>query len=269
MKFKLDHDYHIHSQLSSCSSDPAQTAAYILQYGERNHYKSLCLTDHYWDERVPGASNWYAPQNTAHIMESLPLPQGEHTKFYFGCETEMDKYFHIGISPETIEKLDFVIIPTTHLHMDGFTIDECDDNLERRAELYVERLDKLLSMDLPFEKIGVAHLTCPLMARKHPGDHLIVLDSIEDSVYRELYGRMAKLGVGFELNFSISDCSAEDRERTLRPYRIAKEVGCKFYIGTDAHHNPGLDNAIERFTPIIDALDLQESDKFIPAFEKN
>ena len=32
----LDHDLHIHSQLSLCSSDPAQTPARILQYAKEN-----------------------------------------------------------------------------------------------------------------------------------------------------------------------------------------------------------------------------------------
>jgi len=274
MKFQLDHDYHIHSCLSSCSSDPAQNTARILSYGEQNGYRALCLTDHYWDERVSGASGWYAPQNTAHIMESLPLPQGEKTRFFFGCETDMDKYFRIGISPETMEKLDFIIIPTTHLHMTGFTIDEKDDAVERRAELYAQRLDRLMDMDLPFEKVGVAHLTCGLMAKNRPEDdprvkrHLQVLNCISDAELTELYTKMAKKGVGFELNFSLSNYETDEYEQVLRPYRIAKNVGCKFYIGSDAHHNPELDGAFDRFSAIIDALDLQESDKFTPPFAK-
>ncbi len=32
--FKIDHDYHIHSQLSSCSNNAEQTAKAILQYAE-------------------------------------------------------------------------------------------------------------------------------------------------------------------------------------------------------------------------------------------
>lgn len=36
MKFQIDHDYHIHSFLSTCSSDPAETPEAILRYGEEN-----------------------------------------------------------------------------------------------------------------------------------------------------------------------------------------------------------------------------------------
>ena len=61
MKFQIDHDMHIHSQLSSCSQDPEQSTEAILAYGERLGMKTLCLTDHYWDETVEGASDWYRP----------------------------------------------------------------------------------------------------------------------------------------------------------------------------------------------------------------
>ena len=266
MKYRVDHDYHIHSQLSTCSSDPEQTTARILRYAVENGYKKICLTDHYWDERIPGASDWYAPQNTAHIEQALPLPQAEGVQFLFGAETDMDRYCTVGVSDKMLEKLDFIIIPTTHLHMMGFTIDPKDDAPERRAELYVKRLDRLLSMDLPFEKIGVAHLTCALVFRREVFDKLSVLevlDMIDDTTYRELYSRMAKLGVGFELNFPLNAYEGADRDRILRPYRIAKACGCKFYFGSDAHYPSQLEKAPQLFRDTVDALDLQEEDKFL------
>ena len=264
MVFSINHDLHIHSQLSSCSADPLQNTQAILDYAKQNNYDYLCLTDHYWDEKVPGASNWYMPQNTPHIEKALPLPQDEKVHFYFGCETDMDKYGTIGISPETIDKLDFVIIPTTHLHMNGFTIAEEDRTVEKRTELYVWRFNHLLDMDLPFHKIGVAHLTCPLMARDNPDDHIKVLNNIDDATFTELFEKASKKGIGIELNFNYPIASEEDRNATLRPYRIAKKCGCKFYFGSDAHHPDTLAGALNRFTAIRDDLGLEESDKFNP-----
>ena len=91
----------------------------------------------------------------------------------------MDKNYRLGISEERFDSFDFVIIPTTHLHMMSFTIDEKNTSLERRADLYVARLDKLLDMDIPFHKIGIAHLTCPLMVPNNKDDHLKVLTSFQ------------------------------------------------------------------------------------------
>ena len=49
MRFPVDHDYHIHSKLSSCSKDPEQSTAHILEYAKEHGYRQICLTDHFWD----------------------------------------------------------------------------------------------------------------------------------------------------------------------------------------------------------------------------
>ena len=161
----VDNDLHIHSQLSRCSRDPEQTAEAILQYAKENGLKTICLTDHFWDAAVEGASDWYAHQNYAHITKALPLPQAEGVRFLFGCETDMDKHLTVGISPEKLELFDFVIISTTHLHMKSLTsFPEEIETPAARAKLWIKRLDGLLSKDLPFHKIGIAHLACTLIA---------------------------------------------------------------------------------------------------------
>ena len=53
-----------------------------------------------------------------------------------------------------------------------------------------------------------------------------------------------------------------DAERVLRPFRIARGCGCKFYLASDAHHPQNLDGAIARFARAVDLLDLTEKDKF-------
>lgn len=262
MRFVADHDFHIHSNLSSCSNDPNETPENILKIAAENGYTAICLTDHFWDEDIPGASPWYEPQNFAHITKALPLPQSDKVKFYFGCEADMDKLCKIGITKEHIDALDFVTIPTTHMHMMGFVIDEADDAIERRAVKWVERFDALLDMDLPFHKIGIAHLTCPLIARHDDTAHIRLIDLISDDEMTRLFTRAAKVGLGIELNFNPFDYTEEQLERILRPYRIAKQVGCKFYFGSDAHWTSTLKAGKEKFEFIIDKLGLTEDDKF-------
>ena len=74
MKFPLNHDLHCHSVLSECSSDPEMTVERILRHAEEHGYSVQCISDHLWDAAVPGASKWYAPQDIAHVKQSLPLP---------------------------------------------------------------------------------------------------------------------------------------------------------------------------------------------------
>lgn len=264
MRFVIDHDMHIHSGLSLCSGDPCQTPAAILDYGKKNGLKTLVLTDHYWDEDVKKEPfSFYDLQNTAHIAPALPLPQGEGVRFLFGVETDMDKFGTIGVAREHFDRFAFVIIPHTHLHMDGFTIDPADDSIPGRTRLWVSRLEQLLRADLPFERVGLAHMTCSLMAPRNPRDHLEVLQSVSDATMTDLFREAAGLGMGIELNFSLQSYRDADREAVLRPYRLAREAGCKFYFGSDAHHPQGLLEAPANFNAIVDALDLRESDKFI------
>ena len=72
MRYIVDHDWHIHSKVSSCSKDPQQSNENILQYAKDNGLKTICIADHFWDERVEGASEWYAPQNYNHVISAKP-----------------------------------------------------------------------------------------------------------------------------------------------------------------------------------------------------
>mgnify|MGYP003303775768 CR=1 FL=1 len=263
MKYIVDHDLHIHTCLSLCSGDPEQTPARILRYARENELSTVCLTDHFWDDDVPEATNWYRAQNFAHVSQNKPLPSDDETSFLFGCETDFNKNFTLGIADKTFSEFDFVIIPTTHMHMKGFVISEEDaqSNL-RRAQLWVERLEALTQRDLPFQKIGIAHLSCTLLNKKSNEDFLETLNLITDSQYEDVFSAVAKSGAGVEINASSFKFAENEANANLRMYRIAKNCGCKFYLGSDAHHNSQLDGSIQYFNRAIDLLGLEESDKF-------
>ncbi|MBQ6846250.1 MAG: PHP domain-containing protein [Oscillospiraceae bacterium] len=258
MKFSYDHDLHIHTMLSSCSADLEQTPERILRFAEEKRLKTICVTDHFWDEAVPGASEWYVPQNFPHINKSNPLPRSGKVKFLFGCEAEMDKAFNISISKEKYELFDFIIVSTTHLHRVGFTVDEKDiETPAHRARIWVKRLEAVLAMELPFHKVGIAHLTCKLIAPTRE-EYLKTLELLSDEEMSRLFKKAAKLGVGIELNSGALNFRDEEADTVLRPYRIARNCGCKFYCGSDAHHPNELYRAGVILERAIDMLDLDE-----------
>ena len=259
MKYVIDHDLHIHSQLSLCSGHPEQTAENILKYAEKMGFRHICLTDHFWDENVPGASNWYKEQNFAHVSKSLPLPKTDGITFDFGCETDFNKLMILGVSREVMDRFAFIIVPTSHLHMPGFTIEPELTAVKERAKYYMARNHALLDKDLPFEKMGLAHFTCDLMDRGCDGSRDEMLEAISDAEFAEFFERVACVGMGVELNTPVSDCYSEI---ALRPYRIAKKCGCKFYFGSDAHSPEGLVSSRADFAVMAEALDLSEDDKF-------
>lgn len=262
MRYIYDNDLHIHSKLSSCSRDENQNPERILEYAKQNKLKTICLTDHFWDDAVESIPSWYTGQNWEHISAAKPLPQAEGIDFLFGCETEMDKFFRLGISKECIDKLDFVVVPTTHLHFMDFTIAREDNSFEKRAELWVKRIDALLNMDLPFHKMGLAHMTCSLISPSRE-KYLEVIKLIPQLEMERLFKKAANVGIGIELNSSsLNFASEEEATIALNPYKIAKECGCKFYCGSDAHHPEHFDITNSVINKAIDLLQLTEDDKF-------
>ena len=287
MKYKIDHDYHIHSQLSLCSQHPEQTPARILKYAEERGLKKIVLTDHFWDDNAPGmpdayrdveydpygelpklqsrsekTARWYRMQNFAHISRALPLPKSDKMDFMFGAETELQYDLKLGVTREMIDKLDFVIIPTTHMHMEGLTLtEEQMSSAEGRARAWIDRLDGVLNMDLPFGKIGIAHLACNLIAKPRE-NFLRVMELLDEREMERVFAKAARVGVGIEINQYDFDVAESELELVARPFRIAKAQGCKFYLGSDAHSPGGFDTTKRLFERAIDTLGLTENDKF-------
>ena len=263
MKYVFDHDYHIHSYISQCSGDPEQNMENILKAAKRRGLKRIILTDHFWDENVPGASNWYATYHKlSDLKKALPLPKDDEVEFLFGCETDMFQKGVIGISPERYDEFDFIIVATTHMHMKGYVINEEDYGVpERLAKVWIENFDVLLSSDLPFGKVGIAHLATKCIAVEN-NMHIEVLKLIPDSEMYRLFTRAAELGLAIELNGSDFGFDDKDADAVLRPFRIAKECGCKFYYGSDAHKDREY-RVDANFPRAIELLGLTEDDKFV------
>ena len=80
---------------------------------------------------------------------------------------------------------------------------------------------------------------------------------------RALFKKAAKLGCGIELNRRDMACLPEEEEFVLRPFRIAKEEGCKFYLASDSHTVKAFTLARATFESAIEKLGLTESDKFL------
>ena len=117
---KLEHDFHVHTHLSSCAKDSATIAHYVAKARELG-IKKLGLADHMWDAAIPGASKWYSVQDFAHIStirEEIAAVEHEGIEFLIGAEGEYD-YAHRGIalSEAVAEQLDFLIVPNSHTHM--------------------------------------------------------------------------------------------------------------------------------------------------------
>lgn len=261
MPFTIDHDLHCHSRLSSCSGNAGQTVEALLQHAKQHDYTVQCVTDHLWDELVPGASDWYAPQNIAHVRQSLPLPADEQVRMVFGCETEYCGGTKLGLHPSHYDDFDMIVIPPNHFHMKNFVRPDCYNTEEKIADLFVERLEQISQLDLPWKKVGIAHMICSLIFSE--GDECLVYRLVDEARFRAVMRKLAQRGVGIEINCSCFAPGWRAHEDDyLRLYRLAKEEGARFYLASDAHQPESLSLVPERAPEIVSLLGLTEEHQF-------
>lgn len=259
MEMKLN-DLHCHSSLSACCADKRMTPERILRHAEEAGYETICLTDHLWDSAVPGASGWYAPQNIEHVRAALPLPQVPSCHFYFGCETELPVNGVPALSREHFDLFDFVVIPVNHMHMAELVRAEGVDTPEKMAVNIENRLENLLEQNLPFRKIGLAHLTIGLMFRE--GRIADVMHAMSEARLLRILKGYAAAGTGIELNATAFSEMTDRPDDILKIYRIAKEAGCRFYCSSDAHSVEAMDGVPKNLPAVIQALGLTEADAY-------
>ena len=262
-KFPIDHDLHCHTALSACAHDDGLTAAYIVDNARRNGYATVAITDHFWDRKAAGASDWYAPQDLSHVRGSLPLPDGGDTQVIFGCETEFCGGKKIGITPENYNYFGMIVVPVNHFHMDGFSRPADCVTPAQVAELLVTRLEELCLLPLPWRRVGIPHLNgCSFPSEDGYMEAMMLAD---ENRLRAAFMCLSKAGAGIELNaFSFPTGWRENETALLRLMRLAKEEGCRFYCCSDAHARGDLKLVGERLREVADVLSLTAGDLFTP-----
>ena len=260
MRYTIDHDLHIHSRFSICSSDARQTPEAILAYGLASGFRLLALTDHAWDDEIecPTPFKWRT-LNDAKAL--LPLPQSPKCRFVFGLEADMNCFDTLGITPQHTQELELCLLSASHMHSYQFGShpDLHTQSPEESAARYKKRLHLMMDAPLPFEKCGLTHFTCGSVCPQAPIDWLKLLS---DRELEDIFTKAATKGMGIELNFNPDGYNQEDLKIILHPYFIAKKAGCTFYFGGDAHHPEGFFATRSRFEKIVDLLELEEKHKF-------
>lgn len=267
MEFKIDHDLHCHTSLSVCCGREEMNPDNILEHTKNFGYDTICFTNHYWDEKVPSSvplNNFYAVQDTEHLRELLPLPKRDSMRVLFGCETEMNYNFELGISPEHYDMFDFIIIPPNHMQIKGFARSLDCRELDDIREFYLRRLEAITKLDLPFEKVGIAHMTVKLTFLRNIAERYKIFDGMDEKRLRDIFSFFAANGSGIELNAKcFPDDDTEHFDSYMRIYSIAKDCGCRFYCGSDAHALSHLDDMKKACEKAVRALNLTEKDRYI------
>ena len=234
---KIQHDFHIHTNLSLCAEKDV-TVEYYVQKAEEIGLKKIGFANHFWDENIPSTDGFYVPQNLRHVEQiktEIEKNKSQDVEIYYGCEVEYDYANHgVSLTEQVAECFDYVLVPNSHTH---FTMPkEFYEPHHKHAEFMVQAYKEILNSNVSKYITAMAH---PFEAVCCPYDYSILIDLISDDEFKYLFDATAQKDIAVEINIGnyheldkkqIEQCSQ------LRMFRIAKDCGCKFIFGSDSHN---------------------------------
>lgn len=261
----VDHDLHVHTTLSSCCGDPECTAGKLLRRAEVLGLRTIGFADHMWDNPACPPSDWYAPQTYEHIARVRDdiAATGSPVRALVGCESDFFGPDNIGITPEVAARLDFVLLPCSHLHME-----HAFGKSSRRRPAETARLltDLFAGAVAAGVATGIPHPFVPCGRWERQTDEIIAC--ISDEQFADLFGRAAERGISIEVHPGHflpghdDDTARRRRETFFRVLTIARDAGCRFHFASDAHQLIELDK-VTRLAPYAAQLALT-ADHILP-----
>ena len=234
-KMKIIHDIHIHTNLSFCAAHDATLEKYVQQ-AKGGQLKVLGISNHLWDSDVPGASQWYVPQNVDHVLQLKKLfPSNreiEGIKILFGCETEFTYEGKLCITEEHMALFDYILVPHSHTHIKVVMPQEYAGDHSVHARFLMDSFMRVVTHRLSRHFTAIAH---PFF----PGTNHNICNTVQalipNSYFYEAFAAAREADVAIEINGSCLPKNEIPNCEYVRIYSIAKECGCRFTYGSDSH----------------------------------
>lgn len=257
----IKHDIHIHSFLSACCPDKDnQVPEKIIKKAEQIGLETIGFADHCWANPALRPSSWYEPQNERQIIRLKNALASIETdlRVMVGIEAETVAPGQFGVTPEFAESLDYVLLSCSHFHMKDFVQGPTDNQPKTVAEYLVTFFKSAINSGIP---TSIAHPFLPFGFTEIFDD---TIKSISDSTFTELFSQAKENGIGIEITLSYFPHGSGNwsLETPLRFLSLAKDAGCKFTFGSDAHTLDRLDR-ISELSYFTENLDLSQENILI------
>lgn len=272
---KIKQDIHIHTYLSPCAQSNATPQFYIDNAADRG-LELIGFADHMWDNGRGFSIASYERHQThsarlLRIKDDLAkctVPDG--LRVLVGCETDFVADSTLGISREVAAQLDFVLVPISHTHFPEVCPSPYRDDLISCGRFALDAFKRLMKHPDADLITAVPHPMATHYVGQEGSDSAAIA-AMTNAEFREAFLPAADKGIGIEINATVVmlacraagvDVNDLDKIKNLEYYRmfsIAKEVGCKFTFGSDAHSQ----GAVQEFCyaqAVADALGLTEDD---------
>ncbi len=214
------------------------------------------FADHIWENKSAEPSDWYRPQDENNILRlrSELLEISSQIQTLAGCEADTAAPGIFSISAEFAEKLDYVLLSCSHFHMRDFVEQPAshapEDIARQLMKFFVSGVGSGLAS-------SIAH---PFVPFGHTEKFDSIIKEISDSEFLDAFGEAASRGVGLEITtkFLPDEGNVFSIETPVRMLSLAKQAGCLFTFGTDAH-NPECQRKLYELEYFSSILELSES----------
>ena len=230
--------------------------------------EKIAITNHMWDSSIlkwnhsiESQKEFYTVQDADYILsvkDEIKNNSSNDLKILFGCEAEycFEKR-RPAISVEVAEQMDVLLVPNSHTHL-AMPSDFYEPH-RKHIEFMIDAFMDTVNSDVAKYITAIPH---PFMAVACPYDNRDLLNEITEDDFKRCFDAAAQKGIALELNPNFlrnKTLSEIYTDPILRMYRLGKECGCKFTVGTDAHSEKGYDN-FEKIYIMTSLLELKSED---------
>ena len=255
---KIDHDLHVHTYFSGCCSEKkTQRPEFIVKKAESLGLKTIGLNDHLWI---------FDPDQQVEIRDAQKKAQKEidsPVKILVGGEADTLAPGKFSITREHAETLDYVGLSCTHFHLKDYIEQAADDKPLTIAK-------HMMKFFISAVQSGFATtIVHPLKPYGYAPIYEEVISSISDNEFIDALSLAAENNVALEITPSflppkpnpeaVKPVHTFSIETPLRVLLLAKQSGCKFTFGSDAHKQDSMDRILD-LDIFIKKLDLTKED---------
>ena len=221
-------DLHLHTNLSCCAPETTFVESF-LPHCESEGIDTLGFSNHLY--------TWRGLEHTLKIRDEIEKIKSLHNlKIFVGCEAETVYGDTPDLKPEDAANFDYVLLAPSHILNLKKRYSHIDlDDIDTYRELLIENFKAACRLQYGVPT-GIAHPLYPICHKSQQE----VLDGITDEQLYDCFTLAAQNDKSIEIHACIYRNSVNLDDEGLSPtyiklLKIAKQCGCKFHFGSDAH----------------------------------
>lgn len=221
-------DLHLHTNLSACAPKTTTVSSY-LEHCNSEGIKKIGISNHLYSHK--------GIEHTLQIKDEIrSLQNNTSIQILLGCEMEMFYDEDFMLDKKTARNFDYVLLAPSHIFNSMPRYEKFDlSSPDKIRHLLIDNFKRACVLDL-----GVPTAIChPLYPICAPNQQEI-LDGMTDAQLAECYTLAARHNKSIEIHACLYRNTVTLDEEGLSPsyihmLSIAKQCGCKFHFGCDAH----------------------------------